>query len=193
MSFGMFLRDVWRRPRQMGAIAPSGAALARVMCDGVDLRDGHVIAELGAGTGSLTQEIRRRAPTSPMVAFEPGEELATLLRARFPDVRVSTRLAHEIPAELAEWGHPTIDRVISGLPWTIWPQQEQDRILSAVASVMQPDGKLVTFTYVHSQTLPGAGTLKALLARHFDEVTRTPIAWRNAPPAFAWVGHRPRR
>lgn len=192
MSLTMFLKDVWRRPRQMGAVAPSSPQLAGIMCDAVDLRDGQVIAELGGGTGAITAVIRQRAPTSPIVSFEVGPDLAEHLRARFPDVRVSTRFAHEIGDELADWGHPIVDRVVSGLPWTIFPKEEQDRILAAVTRSMRADGKLVTFTYRHAQVLPGASSLKDLLARHFATVTKTKTAWKNVPPAFAWVCEGPR-
>jgi phosphatidylethanolamine/phosphatidyl-N-methylethanolamine N-methyltransferase len=193
VSLFLFLRDVTRRPKQMGAIAPSGAELGRVMVEAAQLRPDHVIAELGAGTGSITAAIRHAVPTAPLLAFEPGKELAEVLRNRFPDVRIDERLAHEMPAALAEWGHPKVDRVLSGLPWTIWSEAEQDQILSSVAGCMQPDGRLVTFTYVHSQVLKGAGSLKALLERHFETVERTRTAWMNVPPAFAWVGVGPKR
>jgi phospholipid N-methyltransferase len=192
MSTWTFLKDVARRPRQMGAIAPSGTELARLMVEAADVRPGHVVAELGAGTGSITTAICERAPGAHVIALEPGPELAALLRAKCPDVHVCERLAHELPDVLGEWGHPCVDRVLSGLPWTIWPEAEQDAILSAVASVMQPDGRLVTFTYVHSQVLPGAGTLAALLGRHFTTVTKTRTAWKNVPPAFAYVAVQPR-
>lgn len=192
MSLTMFLKDVWRRPGQMGAVAPSSPQLAGIMCDAVDLHDGQVIAELGGGTGAITAVIRARAPTSPLVTFEVGVDLAAHLRQRFPDVRVSTRFAHEIGTELGEWGHPVVDRVVSGLPWTIFSKEEQDRILSAVTRVMKPDGRLVTFTYRHAQVLPGASSLKELLERHFATVTKTKTAWKNVPPAFAWVCEGPR-
>lgn len=192
MSKRMFLKDVARRPRQMGAIAPSGPELARLMVEAADVRPDHVVAELGAGTGSITRAIRERAPHAPLVALEPGAEMAELLRRAFPNVHVTERLAHDLPEVLEAWGHPVVDRVLSGLPWTIWPASEQDAILTAVRRAMRADGRLVTFTYVHSQVLPGASSLKDLLERHFTKVVRTRVAWKNLPPAFAYVADGPR-
>lgn len=192
VSVWLFLKDVVRRPSEMGAIAPSGAELAYRMVDAAQIAPHHVVVELGAGTGSITRAIRDRAPTAPLLALEPGRELAAVLRAKFPDVEVSERLAQELPAILGEWGHPAVDRVLSGLPWTIWPREVQEDILRAVTSKMRPDGRLVTFTYVHSQVLPGADRLKELLGRFFERVERTRIAWRNVPPAFAYVASAPR-
>lgn len=189
----MFAKDVVRRPMQMGAIAPSGPELAGIMLDAARVEPGHVIVELGAGTGPITRVIRSRFPTNPLLAFEPGEAMAKRLRAEFPDVEVSTRYAQDLPEVLAAWGQPAVDRVISGLPWAIWPRELQTQIMNAVVSQLQPDGCLVTFTYVHSQVLPGAGSLRGLLDRHFGRVERTRVAWKNTPPAFAYVAREPKK
>jgi len=177
----------------MGAIAPSGSQLGELMAREVGIEDDHVVVELGAGTGALTQAIRNRAPRAPLLALEPGAEMAAGLRQRFPDVEVSEKLAHELPAILSGWGHQRVDRVVSGLPWTIWPDHVQNQILDAVVSCMREDGRLVTFTYVHSQVLPGAGVLKSMLHRYFYEVKPTRVAWKNLPPAFAYVASGPRK
>ena len=188
----LFLKDAFRRPRQMGAIAPSGRELADLMVAEVDVRPEHVVVELGAGTGTITRAIRDRAPNGALLAFEPGPDLAKVLRERYPGVEVSERLAHELPEVLAAWKDGKVDRVVSGLPWTIWPREEQARILEGVVRSMQPDGRFVTFTYVHSQVLPGAGDLKNLLSAYFERVTKTRVAWMNVPPAFAYVAEGPR-
>ncbi len=193
MSSWLFLRDVARRPGQMGAIAPSGSELARLMVEAAGLRPEHVVVELGAGTGSITAAIREAQPAGALLAMEPGIELAAHLRERFPGVNVTERLAQDLPAVLAEWGHPSVDRVISGLPWTIWPRAVQDEILAAVVGVMTADARLVTFTYVHSQVLPGATALSELLNSWFTTVEKTRVAWKNLPPAFAYVASGPRK
>jgi phosphatidylethanolamine/phosphatidyl-N-methylethanolamine N-methyltransferase len=193
VSSWLFFRDVARRPGQMGAIAPSGSELARLMVESAGLRPDHVIVELGAGTGSITRSIREAQPEAPLLAMEPGAELAAHLRQAFPGVEVTEKLAHQLPEALAAWGHPAVDRVISGLPWTIWSRETQDTILSSVVGVMQPDAKLVTFTYVHSQVLPGASALAELLSGWFGKVEKTRVAWKNLPPAFAYVASEPRK
>jgi phosphatidylethanolamine/phosphatidyl-N-methylethanolamine N-methyltransferase len=189
----MFVKDVARRPKQMGAIVPSGAELARVMLDAAEVGPGHVLVELGAGTGPITRVIRKRFPDNPLLAFEPGSSMAAALRREFPEVRVTERYAQELPEVLREWGPPAVDRVISGLPWTIWPRAVQNAIMEAIVASLNDDGRLVTFTYVHSQVLPGAGALRDLLSAYFGRVERTRVAWNNVPPAFAFVASQPKR
>ena len=193
MSVLLFLKDVVRRPRQMGAIAPSGPELARVMVQAAAIDDTCVIAELGAGTGPITAAIRELHPNAPLIVFEPGADLAKHLRERFPGVEICEKYAQDLPAELDRWGHPTIDRVLCGLPWTIFTEAEQDAILGAVTSRMSPEARFVTFQYVHAPVLPGAQVLKKLLSRHFEEIETTRTAWKNVPPAFAFVAKRPKR
>lgn len=177
---------------QMGAVAPSGVQLGRLMVEVAGVAPQHVLAELGAGTGSITEQIQKAYPRNPLIAFEPSIKMASFLRTRFPGLHITERLAHEMPEALAEWGHARVDRVLSGLPLTIWPREVQDIILTKVRSCMTDDGRFVTFTYMHSQLLPGAGVLKELLERHFCTVSKTRIAWKNLPPAFAYCADCPR-
>lgn len=192
MSTWMFVRDVLRRPTQMGAIAPSGRALAREMVDQAQIGPGHAVAELGAGTGVFTREIVARHPDAPLAVFEPGVELAAALRAEFPAAHVTERLAHELPDVIDALGFARVDRVVSGLPWAIFPLDVQRAILDAVVSRMPEDGRIVTFQYVHSQVLPGASVLNELLNERFTTLSRSGAVWANLPPAFVIVAANPR-
>ncbi len=163
------------------------------MIDAADVHEGHVIVELGAGTGPFTREIHRRYPSNPFLALEPGADLAAILRAELPDVAVREGLAQELPRLAREWGHTTIDRVVSGLPWALWSKALQRDILDNMIRCMNADAKFVTFTYVHSGIMPAARSFRGELAERFESVHTTPVAWRNMPPAFAYVCATPRR
>ncbi|MEQ1568353.1 MAG: rRNA adenine N-6-methyltransferase family protein [Myxococcota bacterium] len=193
MSTWSFLREFVRDPVQLGAVAPSGAALAQRMVEAADLRPGQVVVELGAGTGPMTAEILARRPDGPFVTLEPNPPLAQILRERFPGVRVEQRYAQELRAILTDMGQDHADRVVSSLPWAIWPETLQNEIFDAILEVLADDGRMVTFGYVHAQVLPAARRLRAALAARFGSVTTTPVAWMNVPPALVFVCDRPRR
>ena len=59
--------------------------------------------------------------------------------------------------------------------------------MDAVSAAMAPGGRLVTFTYVHSQVLPASLRFRKILQRYFGVVRRTKIQWANVPPAFVYV------
>jgi len=186
MSARVFLEQFLRDPVTIGAIAPSGPQLARLMVDQADIQPGQVIAEIGAGTGPMTAELIARHPDNPLIALEPQAELAAALRSRFPGLQVVERYAQDLPEIAAEWGHTPVDRVVSSLPWAIWPIELQTTILQGILDAMAPDGRMVTFTYWHAQPLPAARRFKAFLDEHFREVHRSPVAWANLPPAFVF-------
>ena len=193
MNVGLFLREVMKAPGRMGAVMPSSRYLSRLMVQSADVQDDHVIVELGAGTGPVTRAIRDAAPTAPVLALEPGEDLASHLCGQFPTVTVSTTYVQDLAATATEWGHDRVDRVISSLPWTVFPQDVADAGLSAVTQVLADDGVMVTFTYVHANSLlPGGKRLRELLSKYFADVSTSRIEWRNVPPALVYVCRGPR-
>lgn len=186
-----FLRAFLQDPVTIGAVAPSGADLARLTVASADIRAGHVVVELGAGTGPMTAALLSAHPTAPLLVLEPTPSLAADLRGRFPQARVAERYAQELPALTRDWGHPTVDRVVSSLPWAIWPDKLQNEVFDAITTVLAPNGRLVTFSYAHTRPLPAARRFRRLLHRRFEAVATTRIAWCNLPPAFVYVCDRP--
>jgi len=192
MSGWTFLREFVRDPTSLGAVAPSGEALARLEIDAADVHPDHVVVELGAGTGPMTAALLAQHPALALLVLEPNPALAAALRARFPHARVETSYAQELPERLQVWGHSGVDRVISSLPWAIWPVTLQNEILDAIFTVLRPNARMVTFQYVHSQFLPAARRFHGVLESRFASVQRTEIAWANVPPAFVYVLDGPR-
>lgn len=184
---GQFLRD----PTGVGAVAASGPVLAKLEVDAAGILPDHVVVELGAGDGPMTAEIVKR-PHGPFVSLEPNAVLAESLRVRFPDVRVEERYAQDLPAILADMGVDKADRVVSSLPWAIWDADLQGEVFDAILEVLAPDGRMVTFSYLHAKPLPAARRFKAALEARFESVTMTSAAWRNVPPAFVFVCDKPR-
>ncbi|MCO4746867.1 MAG: methyltransferase domain-containing protein [Proteobacteria bacterium] len=187
----VFLREFFRDPNRTGSVAPSGKDLSDRMCESADLSAGQVVVELGAGTGPITRAIREWAPEVPLLALEPNADLAGPLREAMPDVRVVEAYAQELPRLCEEWGHPEVDRVISGLPWTLWPPEVQRSALDAVVQVLKPDGRFVTFNYLGAHLMPKAQKLRGELNQRFGSVTMSRTAWKNLPPAFVYICTEP--
>jgi phosphatidylethanolamine/phosphatidyl-N-methylethanolamine N-methyltransferase len=184
----LFFREFTRNPKGIGSVMPSGSQLARRMVTAAEIAPGQAVVELGAGTGPVTRVLRDRHPDVDLLLIEPSAELAGVLRQDFPGVPVDERFAKDLPAICLEWGHERIDRVVSGLPWTMWSEDVITAGLDAVVQVLAPGGRMVTFSYVHSQLLlPGARRFRRLLGERFATVTRTEVQWLNVPPALVFV------
>ena len=185
-TFG-FLRAFFATPRTIGAIAPSSKQLAMAMLEGTLLEQDRVIVEYGPGTGVFTQEIlQRKSPRAQLLAIERHAEFARDLAARFPLVDLHCESVEELPTILTERGIDAVDCVISGLPWAVFPDALQDRILEVTCSALAPNGRFATFAYVQGLVLPAARRFAVKLQQRFSQVTRSRIVWRNLPPAVVY-------
>ena len=86
---GRFLRSWLEDPLRVGAVSPSGRALARMMARYVDPQAPGPVIELGPGTGSMTRALLERGVAPErlfLIEFDPN--FCKLLKERFPGVNV---------------------------------------------------------------------------------------------------------
>ena len=176
-----------KHPSRVGACCPSSRALCREITSSIGLEEAGMIAELGPGTGVITEEIRRkRKPGSRFAAVELDEKLAADIEARFADVTVFRGCASQLDGMLSSCSLPKADVVISGLPFAIFPDELQEKILQGVVRSLTPGGVFATFAYVQGCILPAGIRFRRKLEITFPEVTTSPIVWNNMPPAFVY-------
>lgn len=173
-----FFRGWLRDPRSMGAVAPSGRSLARLMATGVTA--GATVLELGAGTGTLTEALLAKGvqPTN-LYLVERDPELAAVLRGRFAGCHVvagdALALQRELPPGV------TYDFIISGLPLLLFSPEQRFELLRQVLTLLRPGGCYQQFTYggrcpIDRDTRRRLNVDAALLG----------IAALNLPPAFVY-------
>lgn len=186
MSF-RFLRQYFREPGRVGAVAPSSRWLAHRMVDGFDLAHADVVVEFGPGLGSFTKKILdEMGAQTRFLAVELNEDFVTRLRARFPQLQVHAGSAVDAPGLLEQLGWGGADFVISGLPWASFDPDLQHSLLQAAFESLKPGGQFATFAYQGAAQLPRARRFRKLLTDTFDSVETTRTVWRNCPPAFAY-------
>ena len=186
MSAAAFLREYCRNWKSVGAIAPSSRGLADLMMKSCAVGGARRILELGPGTGSFTEAIADFMPAeSSYLGLEVCEPFVQQLRARFPRMRFEHAGAQEF-----DLGTEQYDAIVSGLPWTAFPESLQDAILGNVLPHLAPGGCFVTFAYYGFHQLPGGRRFRALLERLLPQVTTTEVVWANLPPAFVYVGRK---
>lgn len=172
-----------RRPLMTGAVAASSRRLAYAMTEGIGLERARLVAELGPGTGVFTDAILARlAPDARLVAVELNPVLAARLSATRRDSRLT--VVQGSAAGLAATVGGPVDAVVSGLPWTVMPQDRRGHILDAVAEVLARGGRFTTFAYLHAAWSPPARNFATELASRFDQLERSKAVWANLPPAF---------
>jgi phosphatidylethanolamine/phosphatidyl-N-methylethanolamine N-methyltransferase len=175
-----FLRAWALHPGRVGAIAPSGAALAALMASEITSGSGPVI-ELGPGTGVFTRAILARGiREEDLTLIECGSDFVRLLQLRFPEARVlqvdAAWLAHHNLFENAPIG-----AVVSGLPLLNIPARKVIAILSGAFGYMRPGGAFYQFTYG-----PRCPVQRPFLDRLGLKATRVGRAVLNVPPATVY-------
>ena len=182
-----FLAAFVRRPFATGAITPSSRHLAAAMVEGMGLREADTVVELGPGTGVFTRAIQEELkPEARFLCFEINPDMASKLRDRFPRVHIVNDSVENLNHHLEAAGRPWVDTAISGLPWAAFSQDLQERLLDATLKSLRPEGRFATFAYSGAASLPAGRRFRQLLDSRFGRVVKSPIVWRNLPPAFVY-------
>jgi phospholipid N-methyltransferase len=176
----------------VGAVAPSGTALAHKVTAPIARTGDPVVVELGPGTGAFTSAIQQRlGGRGHHIAVEINERFAQRLAERFPSVEVVTADARHLADLLADRGHRHADAIVSGLPWAAFAPDRQDDVLRSAVVALSPLGAFTTFAYPHMSWAAPARRLRRSLETEFEEVVQGRVVWANLPPAFVYHCRRP--
>jgi phospholipid N-methyltransferase len=182
-----FLREFIAKPTTIGAVAPSSEHLARVMLEGLELENARAVVEYGPGTGSVTDHIRKAvSPHTRLAAIEVNPRMASLFKQRHPEVPLFEDTVANVRTICDYAGMDVVDCIVSGLPWAAFSEPLQVKFLDEMMRVLPPGGRFVTFAYVHGLALPAAIRFANLLQKYFATVSKSPVVWRNVPPAIVY-------
>ena len=174
-----FFRSWVQNPLAIGAVAPSGRTLAKLMVKGV--RADARVMELGPGTGTVTRAILDSGVEERnLYLVERDAGFSRLLRERFPRATVLHEDATVVAAHTRELAG-TFDFIVSGLPLVLFSRAQKERLLAQVLSLLKPTGAFHQFTYggrcpIRRSVRDALGLDKVLLG----------IAPFNVPPAFVY-------
>ncbi len=179
-----FFQQWLRSPLTVAAVSPSSRELAKLMVAELPAGTERVI-ELGGGTGVFTRAVLEAGvkPEQFMV-FELNETLYQDLREEFVGTHVVCADARELKTVAQAEGfliNGAVDAVISGLGMLSMSKQLQLDIMSAVFSVLKPDGRFVQFTYG-----PSCPVNKEVLRELGLSAERTGFTLLNLPPASVY-------
>ncbi len=175
-----FFRAWMDRPMEIGAIAPSGAALAAAVASEVDETADGLVIELGPGTGAVTHALLQHgiAPER-LVLIEFNDYFCDLLRQRYPGVQIVQGDAYHLARCLDGLGLPLASAVVSGLPLYSRPVRERISLLRDAFAYMERGAPFIQFTYAVTSPIPRA--TPGVISNGSAPV------WLNLPPARIWT------
>jgi phosphatidylethanolamine/phosphatidyl-N-methylethanolamine N-methyltransferase len=186
-----FSRAFLRDPLHVAALFPSFPPLCRQAIAPLPLTGDPVVVDLGAGTGSVTDEVQKRlAGRGRHIAIEFDEQMAAVLRERHPGVEVICEDAHTAVEKLLAEG-VRADLSVSGLPWLATSPKDRS-IFPLLARLAAPGGAVTQLAHAWIRFFPAAKQVQRNLESAFEEVVVSRTVWLNAPPAVVYVARRPR-
>lgn len=175
-----FLRALTSDPGMVGAIAPSGNALARLITSEIRRDSGHVV-EFGAGTGAFTQALLAQGVREKdLTLVEYRSDFAELLKERFPEARVVRMDAGNLYKQKL-FNNAPVGAIVSGLPLLNMSSRKILSILTGAFRHMRPYGAFYQFTYGPRCPVP-----RTFLDRLDLRATCLGRALINIPPATVY-------
>ena len=178
-------REFLKSPNKVGAIAPSSPYLANAMLDQLHWDTLTNVVEYGPGTGAISKHLLKRVGDhQKLFAVELNASFVPVLNQKLPTLKVFNESVSDIRRICDREGVDWVDGIISGLPWTVFPEPLQEELLNATLSVLAEGGQFVTFAYFHGLPLQNARRFRKRLKENFSNVTISQVVWRNFPPAI---------
>lgn len=179
-------RHFLTKPNVTGAVCASSPALARMITANMRLSDASAVAEIGPGTGAFTGEILRQiSKECRFFTVEINDDIVNEFCKCFPNVKIYNESAGNLSDIIKRENVVKLDAIISGLPWACFPPPLQDELLTAITESLADDGVFSTFSYL-KPPMPKDLRFRKKLYTYFTKIVRTPIVWRNMPPAFVY-------
>jgi phosphatidylethanolamine/phosphatidyl-N-methylethanolamine N-methyltransferase len=179
-DFVSFFLSWLSNPTRIGAVAPSGNALAELITREITLSTVPVL-ELGPGTGVFTYKLLQKGITQgDLTLVEYGSEFAATLQIRFPGARVLWMDASKL-ASCGAIEPNSIGSVVSGLPLLSMPPKKVMAVLAGAFHCMRPNGAFYQFTYG-----PRCPVSRRILDRLGLKAIRIDRAILNVPPATVY-------
>ena len=177
-----FFQSLIAAPRAVGAVAPSGRALARAMAAAVGEAGNGFVVELGPGTGPVTEALLERGfDRERLILVEYDPSFCKVLARRFGPAGIIQGDAYDLPRTLGDFAGRPVVAIVSSLPLLNQPPRRREKLIEDAFALMGPRGLFVQFTYGLVSPIPREACEGRYAAR------RAAPVWLNLPPARVWT------
>ena len=180
-----FIKGTLRNPAAVGSIIPSSKYVARAYLRDTGIETDKTVLEWGPGTGPVTELIyERMEDPSRYLGIEQDEVYVDVLEDRFPEMHFARGSAEDSAALLEEVGLEGADVIISALPFTTLPDEVNERIYSELEALMTPGTIFRAIILATAYPTENSRQFRDRMSEMFGPFERSPLVWRNIPPAF---------
>jgi len=179
----VFARMFLKNPAMLGSVWPSSDSLCCHLMRLVDWTESRYVVEYGPGVGTITRHILQNLRSDGvLIAIEKNPLLVAHLRSRFhgrdPRLKIVHGSAADVRKIITHHGIKTGDCIVAGIPFSLLPPKEVQRILNGTRESLGPQGRLLVYQF--------SNAIEPALTRHFTVVHRG-REMRNFLPARTYV------
>lgn len=168
-----WLTRFWKKPREIGSVAPSSPMLGALMAK--HIAPTSRVVEIGPGEGAITEAlVKRLADPARLCLVEIDPDLAAECRKKFPSVEIHVDDAEHFLGKM----DGAVDNVVSGVPFGIMEKDKRIRMFKLVHERLVTGGTFILFQY--------SLVRQAEIEQVFGPVKIEFMPW-NIPPAFVFV------
>lgn len=168
----------------VASVGPTRPYCAKRIANLLDYERASTIVEYGPAEGALTRYLLpRMRPDAKLIAIETNEPFVKELKNRIPDPRlmVVNDSAANIAAIQRRLGLPSIDYVVSGIPFSFFDPGTKQAILHDTAAALKQDGRLIL--YQAHTAVGGKRALERALSGIFAVTGQQNLLF-NIPPLY---------
>ncbi len=166
--------------RYIASVTPTSIYGVRRVCRKIDFAASRVLVEFGPGTGVFTRYLLERIhPEAQLILIERNPNFAEILRRAFGNSRVAVvnDSAANVLTILRERGGFPADYILSGIPFSFFPEELRSQIISRSHSALRPGGKFLAYQTFYQSPAHLRGPLET-----FFGPIRVEYEMRNIPP-----------
>jgi phospholipid N-methyltransferase len=168
----LFLKD-----KMVAAVVPTSSFGVKKLCRAIDFRKNIIVVEYGPGSGVFTKFILNNMNAqSKIIAIESNPDFVSLLR-EIKDHRllVFHNKVQNLNEILEKLNKPTIDYIISGIPFSYIKKDLKMRIIENTYESLARGGKFLVYQY--------SNHIKKYLNKYFQSINST-FEILNIPTLF---------
>ena len=182
-----FIKQFFLHPIEVGSLIPSSKTLSKSIVNLPNLKIKKCVVELGTGNGVVTQEIIKNLSTNTFFfGIEINENFVKETKKNCSGTKIYHGSAKNLKKYLHENDFEYSDCIISELPWGAFSNNLQDELLEAIYNSLEQKGDFITISFAQSVLFAPSKRFYKLIESKFDTVKKTPIIWKNFPPAFIY-------
>ena len=182
-----FIKQFLLHPTEVGSIIPSSKTLSKSIVNIPDFTTKKCVVEIGTGNGVVTQEIIKILPAKTIFfGVEINRKFVEETKKNCPTTNIYHGSAKDLKKYLKENDFDHSDCIISELPWGAFNNYLQDELLEAIYNSLEKNGDFITISFLQSILFPPSKRFHQLIEKKFEKVNKTPIIWKNFPPAFIY-------